>query len=99
MGCDWDDETEEVVVFRRFGYNGEDFIEFDMNTEMWITSNPQAEPILQDWNTKKASNGFWKNMLSTICPKWLKLYLTYGRKSLLRKGHMLVLIKIHRVLF
>ncbi|XP_028255230.1 uncharacterized protein LOC114431797 [Parambassis ranga] len=85
MGCDLDDETEEVDCFRRFGYNGEDFIEFDMNTETWITSNPQAEPTKQDWNTKKASNGFWKNMLSTICPTWLKLYLTYGRRSMLRK--------------
>ncbi|XP_028283412.1 BOLA class I histocompatibility antigen, alpha chain BL3-7-like [Parambassis ranga] len=85
MGCDLDDETEEVDCFRRFGYNGEDVIEFDMNTETWITSNPQAEPTKQDWNTKKASNRFWKNMLSMICPTWLKLYLTYWGRSMLRK--------------
>ncbi|XP_078032138.1 major histocompatibility complex class I-related protein 1-like [Epinephelus lanceolatus] len=83
-GCDWDDETEKVHGFNKYGYNGEDFLTLDMETETWIADNPQAEIIKQEWDGNKANNEFWKNFLTNECIAWLKTFWTYG-KSLLQR--------------
>ncbi|XP_033492938.2 major histocompatibility complex class I-related protein 1-like [Epinephelus lanceolatus] len=84
VGCDWDDETEKVDGLVRYGYNGEDFLTFDAETETWIANNPQAEIIKQEWGGNKANNEFWKNFLINEFPAWLKMFWTYG-KSLLQR--------------
>ncbi|XP_042292067.1 major histocompatibility complex class I-related gene protein-like [Thunnus maccoyii] len=85
FGCEWDDETEKVDGHKKYGYNGEDVLTFDPKTETWITATPQAAIAKQKWDGNKASNGFWKNFLITICPTWLKNYLKVGKRFLQRK--------------
>ncbi|XP_070777282.1 major histocompatibility complex class I-related gene protein-like [Enoplosus armatus] len=87
LGCEWDDETKKVDGYKQYGYNGEDFLTFDLETETWIAANPQAEITKQEWDGNKASNGFWKNFLSNVCPVWLKDYVNYG-KSLLQRTEL-----------
>ncbi|XP_038158862.1 H-2 class I histocompatibility antigen, Q9 alpha chain-like [Cyprinodon tularosa] len=82
-GCEWDDETGEVTGFNQHGYDGEDFVAWDVGTNTWIAPKPQAEITKNKWNNKPnlASR---KNYLSQICPEWLKKYVNYGRSSLMR---------------
>ncbi|XP_036945616.1 class I histocompatibility antigen, F10 alpha chain-like isoform X1 [Acanthopagrus latus] len=78
-GCEWDDETDEVKGFTQFGYDGEDFEEFDLNTLTWIPLRPEAVPLHnshEDLGTKTD--------LTQIFPARLKQYVEYGRSSLLR---------------
>ncbi|MED6276925.1 hypothetical protein CHARACLAT_007870 [Characodon lateralis] len=84
-GCEWDDETGEVEGFKQYAYNGEGFLTFDMQTQTWITSHPQAEKTKQEWDKDKINNGHWKNLLTTDCIAWLKMYLNYGMTFLYRK--------------
>ncbi len=85
-GCEWDDETNEVNGFSREGYDGEDFIVFDLKTETYIAPVPQAVFTKNNRDHNKALITQDKNYLTQICPEWLKKYLNYGRSSLMRTG-------------
>ncbi|XP_030267503.1 major histocompatibility complex class I-related gene protein-like, partial [Sparus aurata] len=83
-GVEWDDETEEVKVFAKYGYDGEDFMKLDPNTFTWIALRPEAVPITMIWDVDKYSRNFFEIYVTQNYPKWLKMYLEYGRSFLLR---------------
>ncbi|KAL3984275.1 hexokinase [Sarotherodon galilaeus] len=83
-GCEWDDETNEVDGYEQFGYDGEDFITFDLQTETWVAPKRQAVVTKHKWDSNKAFITSVKNYYTQICPEWLKKYLNYGRSSLMR---------------
>lgn len=85
-GCEWDDATNEVDGYEQFGYDGEDFIIFDLQTEMWVAPQRQAVVTKHKWDSNKAFITSVKNYYTQICPEWLKKYLNYGRSSLMRTG-------------
>ncbi|XP_067468224.1 major histocompatibility complex class I-related gene protein-like isoform X2 [Thunnus thynnus] len=84
-GCEWDDETDKVVDgYERYGYDGEDFITFDLKTETWIAPKQQAFLTKNKWDNNKAYNEQTKNYYTQICIDWLKKYVNYGKSSLMR---------------
>ncbi|KAK2830769.1 hypothetical protein Q5P01_018700 [Channa striata] len=84
FGCEWDDETDEVNGYYRNGYDGEDFITFDLKTKTWIAANSEALITKQKLDRDKALADQTHIYLTQICPKWLKEYLSYGKNMLLR---------------
>ncbi|XP_054873944.1 H-2 class I histocompatibility antigen, Q9 alpha chain-like isoform X2 [Amphiprion ocellaris] len=84
-GCEWDDETDEVNGYRQYGYDGEDFISLDLQTETYIAPKQQAVITKNEWENDKVRAAGLKNYHTQICPEWLKKYVNYGRSSLMRK--------------
>ncbi|KAK5911665.1 hypothetical protein CgunFtcFv8_005820 [Champsocephalus gunnari] len=83
-GCEWDDETGEVKGYDHYGFDGEDFIVLDLETESWIA--PRREAVLSKlkWEKNKADMAYLKNYFTHICPEYLKKYVNLGRSSLMR---------------
>ena len=87
-GCDWDDETGEVVGYNQFGYDGEDFIVLDLQTLTWTAPKQQAFFTKLRWDTDKARLDDNKNYYINICPDRLKKYVHYARSFMQRTGRI-----------
>nr|AHA14508.1 MHC class I antigen [Monopterus albus] len=83
-GCEWDEETGDIRGFNQYGYNGEDFIAFDLKTQRWIASKPQAVITKLRWDADEPDIKRNEEFLTEIFPEWLKMYIDYGKSSLLR---------------
>uniref|UniRef100_UPI0009B3EA9A BOLA class I histocompatibility antigen, alpha chain BL3-7-like n=1 Tax=Monopterus albus TaxID=43700 RepID=UPI0009B3EA9A len=87
-GCQWDNETGQVDGYDQYGYDGEDFVSFDLKTETWKYSG-KAVDIKYMWDRGRGYLTSINVFLTVICPERLKLYLDYGKTSLLRTVSLL----------
>ncbi|KAF3833433.1 hypothetical protein F7725_024637 [Dissostichus mawsoni] len=83
-GCDWDDETGEVKGFEHFGFDGEDFLILDLETESYIAPRPEAVLTKQSWDKDKAWMAQQKYYYTQYCPEYLKKNWNLGRSFLMR---------------
>ncbi|XP_029919894.1 class I histocompatibility antigen, F10 alpha chain-like isoform X1 [Myripristis murdjan] len=84
-GCEWDDLTGVTNGYEQHGYDGEDFLVFDLKTKTWIAPTPQAVITKHKWDRNTGQNEYLYNYYTQECIDWLKKYVGYGRSTLLRK--------------
>ncbi|XP_054647417.1 H-2 class I histocompatibility antigen, Q9 alpha chain-like [Dunckerocampus dactyliophorus] len=84
LGCQWDDETDEVDGWVQYSYDGEDLLSLDMKTWTWIAAKPQAVPTKHKWDHAKAYIEYIKFYFTERCPSYLKKHVNNGRQVLLR---------------
>ncbi|XP_015259809.1 PREDICTED: major histocompatibility complex class I-related gene protein-like [Cyprinodon variegatus] len=84
-GCQWDDETKQINGYQQYGYDGEDFISFDLNTGTWVAPKPQGLITKHQWDADRALIERAKNDLTQRCPEYLEMYVVYGSHTLTRK--------------
>ncbi|XP_061903434.1 major histocompatibility complex class I-related gene protein-like isoform X2 [Entelurus aequoreus] len=84
-GCEVDYDTGKVTGFNRYGYNGEDFIWLDLETESWVAERKEAHASKVKWDDEKATITFMKLFYLNNCPRLLEKYMRHGGDFLLRK--------------
>ncbi|XP_072314413.1 class I histocompatibility antigen, F10 alpha chain-like [Eucyclogobius newberryi] len=88
-GCEWDDETNETNGYYQFGFDGEDFIAFDLKTETFVAPRSEAIATKLKWE-KFGEAARVKNYIENQCVQYLKKHLRNGQSVLLRKELPLV---------
>ncbi|XP_078032012.1 major histocompatibility complex class I-related protein 1-like [Epinephelus lanceolatus] len=84
FGCEQDEETGDISGFHQYGYNGEDFLVFHLDTQTWIAPTPQSVMTKHMWDRDRARNDFWKIVFHHACIDCLNKLLDYGRSSVMR---------------
>ncbi|XP_018411344.1 PREDICTED: major histocompatibility complex class I-related gene protein-like [Nanorana parkeri] len=80
-GCVLYDDDSSTGHYR-YGFDGKDFLEFDINTLLWIPAMQKAEISAQRWNSDRVIGEGVKSYLIEHCTSALKKYMAYGRKEL-----------------
>ncbi|XP_060763780.1 BOLA class I histocompatibility antigen, alpha chain BL3-7-like isoform X3 [Neoarius graeffei] len=83
-GCELDDDGT-IRGYYQDGYDGEDFISFDLKTLTYTAAKPQAVITKRKWDNIPGATAGWKNYLENECIDWLKRHVSYGRETLERK--------------
>uniref|UniRef100_A0A4W5QF24 Ig-like domain-containing protein n=1 Tax=Hucho hucho TaxID=62062 RepID=A0A4W5QF24_9TELE len=86
VGCEWYEDTGVTEGVDQYGYDGEDFVAFDLKTKTWIAPTPQAVITKHKWERDIAYNENVNNFITQECIEWLKNYLDYGKSTLMRTG-------------
>ncbi|XP_036418341.1 H-2 class I histocompatibility antigen, Q9 alpha chain-like isoform X2 [Colossoma macropomum] len=82
-GCELDDDGT-IRGHWLYGYDGEDFISLDLNTETWTAAHPKAVITKRRWESEDEALHV-KAYLENECTAWLQKYVGYSRSSLERK--------------
>ncbi|NXV07930.1 HA1F protein, partial [Cettia cetti] len=69
----------------RFGYDGRDFISFELGSGRFMVADGAAEITRRRWEQEETMAEHWTNYLKHVCPEWLQKYVGYGQKELERK--------------
>ncbi|NXR84622.1 HA1F protein, partial [Pycnonotus jocosus] len=67
------------------GYNGQDFISFELGSRRFVVADGAAEVTRRRWEDDGTEAERLTNYLKHECPEWLQIYVGYGQKELERK--------------
>ncbi|KAI4895699.1 hypothetical protein NFI96_017224 [Prochilodus magdalenae] len=82
-GCELNDDGTRTA-YDLYGYDGEDFISLDLNTETWNAANAEAVSTKRKWE-ETFTTLYVKNYLENECIDELMKYMEYSRSTLERK--------------
>ncbi|MEQ2234050.1 hypothetical protein ILYODFUR_027928 [Ilyodon furcidens] len=83
-GCGLNNETAKLTGFLKYGYDGEDFLEFDLTQPKWIALRKEALFLQQLWNEETQSLLYNTDLITNQCNQWLTGSLIAGQSTLLR---------------
>ncbi|XP_030193824.1 major histocompatibility complex class I-related gene protein isoform X2 [Gadus morhua] len=83
-GCEWDDEDGTTEGYDQHGYDGEDFLAWDLKTLTWVAPVHQALTTKRRWEQNRALMEQYKYYYTKECVDWLKKFLAYGKSTLQR---------------
>ncbi|NXU92745.1 HA1F protein, partial [Xiphorhynchus elegans] len=83
-GCDLLSDGS-VRGSRRYGYDGRDFLSFELGSKSFVAADGAAQVTKRRWEHEGIEVERLTNYLENICPEWLQKYVGYGQEVLERK--------------
>ncbi|XP_030403310.1 major histocompatibility complex class I-related gene protein-like [Gopherus evgoodei] len=83
-GCELQDDGAKGGFFE-YGYDGRDFISFDMGQGAWVAADDGAQITKQKWDADRSIAQRERTYLEETCIEWLGKYLEYGKETLQRR--------------
>ncbi|XP_064495254.1 class I histocompatibility antigen, F10 alpha chain-like isoform X1 [Pseudopipra pipra] len=83
-GCDLLSDGSVRGSFRQ-GYDGQDFISFELGSRSFVAADGAAQITKRKWEHDGIVAERQTHYLKNICPEWLRKYVGYGREALERK--------------
>ncbi|CAM4669507.1 unnamed protein product [Caretta caretta] len=76
--------------FRRFGFDGGDFLIYDATRHRWEAPAREAEATQRRWNGDPVALQYYRHFLERECGEALHRYLQLGQGALARREHPVV---------
>ncbi|NXS35545.1 HA1F protein, partial [Pomatostomus ruficeps] len=83
-GCDLLSDGS-VRGSNQYGYDGRDFISFELGSGSFMAADSGAQVTTRRWNTDGLSVEYWTNYLGHSCLEEIQKYIKYGQEALERK--------------
>uniref|UniRef100_A0A672FQM7 H-2 class I histocompatibility antigen, Q10 alpha chain-like n=1 Tax=Salarias fasciatus TaxID=181472 RepID=A0A672FQM7_SALFA len=85
QGCEGEPQDDGSLKFVRgvdmYNYDGDDFLSYDNEHQVWVAAVPAAEPFKSQRDNVQVIE-YTKNYLEKECMDWLSKFVTYGEKQL-----------------
>ncbi|XP_029976107.1 H-2 class I histocompatibility antigen, Q10 alpha chain-like isoform X3 [Salarias fasciatus] len=85
-GCEGEPQDDGSLKFVRgvdmYNYDGDDFLSFDDEHQVWVAPIAAAEPTKRKWDNVPVLKEYTKGYLEKECMDWLSKFVTYGEKQL-----------------
>ncbi|XP_029976111.1 H-2 class I histocompatibility antigen, Q10 alpha chain-like [Salarias fasciatus] len=85
-GCEGERQDDGSLKFVRgvdmYNYDGNDFLSFDDEHQVWVAPIAAAEPTKRKWDNVPVLKEYTKGYLEKECMDWLTKFVTYGEKQL-----------------
>ncbi|KAL1279459.1 hypothetical protein QQF64_026132 [Cirrhinus molitorella] len=84
-GCEVQQQGGEVKFskgIREYGYDGKDFLSFDITVSRWLTPVYAALPLKRQLDNMTEQNEFIKTYLKLECVGWLNKFREYAEEEL-----------------
>ncbi|XP_062979012.1 major histocompatibility complex class I-related gene protein-like [Elgaria multicarinata webbii] len=81
----------------QYGYDGRDFLSFDMETFSWTAADVEAQQTKSRWEAETIIVQRFQFYMEKTCAEWMQKDQDYGTERLLRKGPPAVRVtcKVH----
>jgi hypothetical protein len=93
LGCEVH-EDNSTRGFWKYGYDGQDYLEFCPETLDWRATEPKAWATKVEWEVHNIRTKQNKAYLERDCPKQLQQFLELGRGVLEQQGMMSIRYRI-----
>ncbi|XP_051745366.1 H-2 class I histocompatibility antigen, Q10 alpha chain-like isoform X1 [Ctenopharyngodon idella] len=84
-GCEVEQQGDEVKFLKgisEYGYDGENFLSFDIKESQWVAPVDAALPTKRKWDNVPILNQYTKGYLEKECVDWLNKFREYGDEEL-----------------
>ncbi|RVE67089.1 hypothetical protein OJAV_G00113780 [Oryzias javanicus] len=85
-GCVGEEDENGNLQFVRgmdmYNYDGDDFLGFDDEHQVWVAAADAALPTKRKWDDVTALKDYTKGYLEKECMEWLNTFLSYSQKQL-----------------